>query len=359
MKKQIIFIIASLLLSFSVYSQNTASISFSKKLHNFETIQEADGITTYQFQFENTGNKPLIINNVKASCGCTTPEWTKAPVAKGKSGFIKVSFDPKNRPGPFNKSITITSNASSSPDKLIIKGIVKERSKTIDDKYKYTMGGLKLKSNHIAMTKITNTETKTEKISIYNPTAKTISVEFDRIPSFIKFDKTRFSVKPKEKIIVNITYNAAKKKDWGFVTDKIYVIVDNKRDSKNRLTISAEIQEDFSKLSTEQLAKAPKLIINNKIFAFGDIKEGTNKSHQFNIKNEGKSDLIIHKMKSSCGCTVAKMNSKIIKAGENTKINVTFNSKRKSGKQLKTITLTTNDPKNSKIILRVKGNVLP
>ena len=359
MRKQIILLITSLFLSFSIYSQNTATISFSKNLHNFGTIQEADGITTYQFQFKNTGSKALIIKNVKASCGCTTPEWTKAPIAGGKSGFIKVSFDPKNRPGPFNKSITITSNATSSPNKLIIKGIVKARTKTIDDKYKYTMEGLKLKSNHIAMTKITNTETKTEQLSIYNPTTKIISLEFDRIPTFIKFNKTKFSVKPKEKIIVNITYDASKKKDWGFVTDRIFIIVNNKRDSKNKITVSAEIVEDFSKLTKEQTENAPQSYIEQTTFNFGEINKGVNKTHTFTIKNNGKSDLVIRKTKSSCGCTIAKLDSKIIKPGASSDIKITFNSKGLSGKQHKTITIISNDPKKSKQTLRIIGSILP
>jgi len=360
MKKHIYFIFLSLFISSTTWAQTSnTKISFSDTIHNFGTIQEIDGIQSYQFKFTNTGNKPLIIKNVKASCGCTTPEWSKIPIASGKSGFIKVSFDPINRPGSFNKSITITSNTKNSPTKLIIKGIVKERHKTIDDKYRSDMNGLKLKNNHIAFTKIYNNQIKTEQITVYNPTKKRISVQLDRIPPHIQIDKTKFTVNPNEKLKISFTYYASKKKDWGFVTDKIYLIVNNNRDSKNRLIISADIQEDFSEYTNEQLANAPRFIIDNKIYNFGEIKEGTRKTYEFKFKNTGKTDLIIHKIQSSCGCTIAKLKSKTIKAGEEAIISVTFNSKGKEGKQHKTITLITNDPKNSTIILRVKGTILP
>ena len=359
MKNLIFTLLFSLFISTQVSAQTQiAEISFIKESHNFGTINEIDGPKAYKFIFKNTGKKPLIISNVKASCGCTTPEWTKAPIASGKSGYIKVSFDPKNRPGPFNKSITVSSNAIHSQKKLIIKGSVKERIKTMDDKYRYTMEGLKLKSNHIAMTKVFNTDKKTEILYIFNPTDKKISMQFDRIPSHISLDKTKITVNPKQKAQVKITYDALKKKDWGFVTDRILVIVNNKRDPKNRITVSADIQEDFSKLTETQLKQAPKAVFGNSIFNFGEINEGEIRNYKFTFKNEGKSDLVIRKLKSSCGCAIAKMDSKTIKAGQSSVINVTFNSKGKTGKQLKTITVITNDPRKYQTTLRVKGNIL-
>lgn len=124
MKSAFIISLLSLFLATTGMAQSSKpQIQFSKTTHNFGTIKEEDGEQFYQFKFKNAGKAPLIINNVKASCGCTTPEWTKAPIASGKEGFIKVSFDPKNRPGPFNKSITITSNAEESSKILYIKGL--------------------------------------------------------------------------------------------------------------------------------------------------------------------------------------------------------------------------------------------
>lgn len=356
MKNLFIVTILSLIFSFQAFSQS-ANIAFEKSLHDFGTIKEIDGEQFYQFKFKNSGKAPLVIQNVKASCGCTTPEWTKAPIAAGKDGFIKVSFDPKNRPGPFSKSITVTSNSTPNQKVLTIKGKVIERVKTMDDKYKYTMGGLKLKSNQLAMTKIKNTEKKTEELVLLNPTDKTISVEFDRIPKFIQLDKIKFSVKPKEEIIVKVTYDAAKKNDLGFVSDKIMAIVNNSRDPKNNIKISANIKQDFSKLTPAELSQAPKIMFESKMFNFGELKEGDSKSYQFKFKNTGKTDLNIKKIKTVCGCTVTEAKSDIIKPGASSTIDVTFNSKGKSGKQMKTITIFTNDPTNSSQILRVKGNV--
>jgi len=100
-----------------------AQISFTKEVHDYGTIKNgANGTST--FEFKNTGNAPLILSNAKGSCGCTVPTWPKEPIAPGASAVISVKYDTK-RQGAINKSVTITSNASNEPNKVIrIKGTV-------------------------------------------------------------------------------------------------------------------------------------------------------------------------------------------------------------------------------------------
>ena len=100
-----------------------AKIEFSKETHDYGNIKY-DGEPYCSFEFKNTGDEPLIISNAKGSCGCTVPEWPKEPIAPGAKGSIRVKYDTK-RPGPINKSVTITSNAINEPNKVIrIKGEV-------------------------------------------------------------------------------------------------------------------------------------------------------------------------------------------------------------------------------------------
>jgi hypothetical protein len=98
------------------------SIVFEKLVHDYGTITKgADGET--EFKFTNKGDKPLILSNVRSSCGCTVPSWTKEPVEPGKTGTIKVKYDTR-RVGAFSKSITVSSNAVNSRVVLRIKGNV-------------------------------------------------------------------------------------------------------------------------------------------------------------------------------------------------------------------------------------------
>mgnify|MGYP000913825105 CR=1 FL=1 len=98
------------------------SIIFESTTHDYGTVvQASDG--SCQFVFKNKGKAPIILNDVKASCGCTIPEWTRTPVAPGEKGSIKVTYN-TNNVGAFTKTITIQSNAINNPVILIIKGTV-------------------------------------------------------------------------------------------------------------------------------------------------------------------------------------------------------------------------------------------
>jgi len=99
-------------------------INFQDKVHDFGKINEKDGNVTHVFDFTNKGNTPLVISRVQASCGCTTPAYTKEPVEAGKKGAITVTYNTANRPGAFNKTITVYSNDTTQQVVLIIKGEV-------------------------------------------------------------------------------------------------------------------------------------------------------------------------------------------------------------------------------------------
>jgi hypothetical protein len=103
---------------------NQTIVVNNSSIHDFGTIKESAGSVSTVFTITNTGKEPLILVNVKASCGCTTPEWTKEPIAPGKQGQIKATYNPANRPGAFNKTITVSSNGSPSSLTLNIKGEV-------------------------------------------------------------------------------------------------------------------------------------------------------------------------------------------------------------------------------------------
>jgi len=131
MKKSMIILALGLFVAIQLTAQtsteqvanpNAPVISFDKFVHDYGTIvQNSDG--GCEFKFTNDGKEPLILSRPKSSCGCTVPTWPKAPILPGKSDVIKVTYT-TNRVGPFNKTVTIYSNASNNPIKLQIKGKV-------------------------------------------------------------------------------------------------------------------------------------------------------------------------------------------------------------------------------------------
>jgi hypothetical protein len=109
---------------------SVASVSFAQKgvmkfkeeTHNFGKIEQGKPVTQ-EFVFTNVGTEPIIISNVSASCGCTTPSYTKDPVLPGKTGSVKATYNAAAM-GAFNKSITVFSNAESPTLTLFLKGEV-------------------------------------------------------------------------------------------------------------------------------------------------------------------------------------------------------------------------------------------
>jgi hypothetical protein len=127
MRYKILFLLI-IFCGFCLKSQAQAEIKFEETTFDFGEITEGEQ-ATHTFRFTNTGKQELIISNVRASCGCTTPNWTKAPVAPGETGIIKASYNSRNRPGHFNKSITIRANTKQGTHVLYIKGkVIREAS---------------------------------------------------------------------------------------------------------------------------------------------------------------------------------------------------------------------------------------
>jgi hypothetical protein len=101
---------------------NAPEISFETETIDYGTIKQGEEGTRI-FKFKNTGKDPLVISNARGSCGCTVPTWPKEPVMKGQTGELKVHYDTK-RVGAFTKTVTIESNAKTSPKVITIKGTV-------------------------------------------------------------------------------------------------------------------------------------------------------------------------------------------------------------------------------------------
>jgi hypothetical protein len=127
--KQIAFLITAILLTTGMVSaQQTqssgASIVVTETEHDFGDVKESAGNVSYTFTVKNEGTAPLVLTRVVASCGCTTPEWTREPIAPGKTGKVTVTYNPAGRPGSFTKTISIFSNGKSGSYQLFIRGNV-------------------------------------------------------------------------------------------------------------------------------------------------------------------------------------------------------------------------------------------
>jgi hypothetical protein len=358
--KKILIVIAFFTLGYAAsYAQQVGpNVSWDASTHDFGDVKENGGKVTHKFIFTNTGNEPLVITNVRPSCGCTSSDYTKEPIAPGDKGYVSAAFDPNRRVGKNSKSITVTTNGNPPTTTLRFTVNVLAKPKTIADQYPRTLGELRVKTNHLALMKVTTGEIKEGELEIINLNDTDLNISFRNVPNHIEIKAVPEMLKPQMQGKIIVKYDASKKNDFGFLMDRIVVAINgNTNQNKNTISVSATLEEDFSKLTPEQKANAPKIEFDNKIFDFKTINQGQSIDHVFAFKNTGKSDLIIRKTKTTCGCTVVNPSKEIIKAGETAELKVRFNSAGKKNKQNKSITVITNDPANSQVVLRVTGFV--
>ena len=106
--RKISFFIIAMTMALGAMAQPRAK--YLQESHDFGTINEADGKVSCTFEIENVGDEPLVILGVYVSCGCTTYEFSKEPIAPGEKGEVKVTLDPTGREGKYIKSIHIYTN---------------------------------------------------------------------------------------------------------------------------------------------------------------------------------------------------------------------------------------------------------
>jgi Protein of unknown function (DUF1573) len=130
--KKLIFLLAFAVCATTGFSQATAQAKTDAPVvavaafeaQNFDFGKIKQGVpVTHEFKFTNKGKVPMVITNVAASCGCTTPDWTKDPIPPNGQGFIKATFNAA-AVGGFNKTVTVTSNVENGFVQLSIKGEV-------------------------------------------------------------------------------------------------------------------------------------------------------------------------------------------------------------------------------------------
>ncbi|MEP2023081.1 MAG: DUF1573 domain-containing protein [Reichenbachiella sp.] len=351
----LLFVFSSSLIS----AQEKGVLEFINNDFDFGEIKEEDGPAVHEFEFENKGTAPLIISHVKASCGCTTPGWSKEPVLPGQKGFVKAQYNPRNRPGTFRKSLTITTNGEPSIVRAYIKGKVIPKVKSLEEQMAVKIGKTRFKSRSVNIGKI-STEKKVEKsFDIYNDSADTLQLldKFDA-PDFIKLTFDTNTMLPKQVVKAIISYDPVHDDNLGYNNHGITIYTNEENAEAKKINVLATVSEYFPPMSDEEKAKAPKLAITDRLQDLGKLNEGSKTVAEFQITNHGQSPLNIRKVKSNCGCFVAELSKDTIKPGKSVTLKGTFDSTDRKGNQNKSITIYSNDPVDPVQVVSIKASII-
>lgn len=344
--KLVVAFLLSVCLGNVVNAQQAEPLLFREKIHDFGEILETGGNADYEFVFTNNAARPVKVISVQASCGCTTPDWSRETIAVGKTGFVKASFDPRGKPGFFNKSLTISTDLDGNSITLQIKGQVVAAAKSAEDIYSSESGHLRLKSNSFNAGKVyINKEPAVSEYEIYNSANKTIHFSKSISPSYITII-TPDSLSPKTKGKLRVVYNAKAKNQYGFASDNVELVTDDEESPRKSFPVYATIEEYFPTLTSEELAKSPALKVDLLTLDLGRTKPGNNLSGNVRIKNTGKKELEIHALQPNCNCLSVQSDKMKLKPGEESVLFIALNPQGRIGTLQKAITIYSNDPKN-------------
>lgn len=348
-----------LLLSFftAPLRSQTARLKMLKSSHYFGSVKEEGGKVGHNFTFVNTGSAPLKINTVKSSCGCTVPVFPDSALAPGDTSGILVVFNPENRPGSFRKKIYYTTNGSPSQGTLTISGKVRPRPKGPRDYYPFVEGNIRMKTNHFALGKVYHGSSKSSVNILHNRGESPISFDLtnSQFPDFMEIRLSKLQLQPGDTLKLWMSYDAAKRNDWGYVYDNLYLKTDDVERPMKALSVSAHIREKFSSGSSNKA----NLLLTNTQLDFGEVPTGSMPETTLLLKNTGKSPLLVRRVYSKCTCLEFSLDNAPIPPGESREITIKFNTRGRMGLENKEIVLITNSKNLPERHLTAKVKVVP
>lgn len=336
-----------------LFAQGKTKISVNKANHDFGVVKEEGGEVEHTFVLKNDGKSPLVIDRITTSCGCTLPEWSKEPVPPGGTKEIKIWYDPYGRPGRFYKTISVYSNAEPRRFVMTIEGEVQRKPAAVELHYPYSIGPLKLTSNHVSFNAIRWDETLGEKIHIKNSGEKPVLVILEDLPPHVIAEARPVNLAPDETGELYFLLNAKSVARKGRYLSSVTVKLQQEGAAPviHTIPLTANIIDDFSRLSASDKEKAPYVQLSSSLIDFGKVENKTSilgiggkEIRTFEITNNGKSPLIIYSLTSDDPLIDISGGKEELKPGASAAFKVAIRPKDFKVKLESTITVVCNAP---------------
>ena len=329
---------------------------FNTLTHDFGDFLLSDGTQHYTFTATNVSNKPIAIVTVVPSCGCTVPDWPKAPIAPGASIKLKVSFLNDQGPYPFDKSLSVYYSDAEAPVVLHLRGIVHEKKKSNAELFPIHFDGFRMRTTEFHLGIIAQGEAKQDSTQVINDGKKTVKISFSQTDAGLKLSAKPASLKPGEKGYIYYTVDSRAVQNWGATDYSGHVLVNGVVSKVHKLVIHTDIRHNFKAFTKEELAQAPLPLLESANVGFGSVKQGETIRQTYTLTNRGKMPMVIHKASTSHPYINIDI-PKEIPAGAKITITLTIDTKGLSGEVIAGATLVTNAPSRPVIYLLSSGTV--
>jgi len=347
-------LILSAVLGMAALGAAAQSVHFPITSYNFGAFDEEDGAVECKFPVVNTGDRPLTIMAARATCGCTVPRYPRKAIAPGDTAYITVSYDPQERPGRFSKQIYVETDGEPRKTRLDIFGTVIGSNASVSRRYPVDFGALKLAHPGMMLGEVVKDHLKTVYFDGYNRSSDSLRVQTVCRPEYLDIVVTPPVAPPGEQVTFVAYVNSDKCPLYGLVEDSVTVSAGGRTIS---LPTTLIVKEDFSKMSSDKMAKAPIAVPSAETVEYGVVdRAGGPVTASFTLSNSGKSNLIVRRIYSGDPGVTASIDESTIKKGKSAQIHVTIDPAVQTGGLLNSrLSVITNDPLHSVYTIRLVG----
>lgn len=311
---------------------------------------------TAEFVLKNDGRKPLVINNVLKSCGCTEVDYPKTGIAAGESFVIKAVYDAKQM-GSFTKQVCLYTNAGEDPFILSMRGKVVGSVVDFAGSYDEMLGVIKSDAQEVEFDDVNRGDRPVQRIHIFNPTDELLEPVVMHLPPYLHAFVSPSKVAPRHSAEISFVLDSKKLRDLGLNQTSVYLgeRPGDRIAPEKEIVVSAVLLPGFENMTPTKKALAPKIEMSATDLNLGSFKGKKKLKGEILITNKGKSELDIRSMQMfTMGLQVNLKKSKI-QPGETVKMKVTAVAAdlKKSRVRHPRILMITNDPDHAKVVVKI------
>ncbi|MBD5233806.1 MAG: DUF1573 domain-containing protein [Bacteroidales bacterium] len=349
--------ISAAILALTACAAHAQKVTWLETKHDFGAFDETLGPVSTDFRFINTSPDPVAIVAARASCGCTTPEYTRDPIAPGDTATLTVTYDPAGRPGRFSKYVAVDLSDGSPRTKLFIHGTVVGSPTSVALRFPAQCGTtIQLARGAVMSGEVTKGKMRTTFLEAYNRSTEPIQPTVSNLPKYYTVTVTPETVPPGEQFSFIVYMNSATCPLYGLVTDSMTIRANPADTAACTIPLTAMVREDFSNLTPQQLQKAPVATLSDPTVDFGHLTAGATSTTT--LTNTGKTPLIIRRIYTADPGVTVSCPDTTLRPGKSTTITVRVDPAQLPGAILNArISLITNDPTNPVITIRAVGTL--
>lgn len=311
---------------------------------------------TAEFVLKNDGLKPLAINNVLKSCGCTEVDYPKTSIAAGESFVIKAVYDAKQM-GTFTKQVCLYTNADEEPFILSMRGKVVGSVVDFAGSYDEMLGVIKSDAQGVEFDDVNRGDRPVQRIHIFNPTDELLEPVVMHLPPYLHAFVSPSKVAPRHSAEISFVLDSKKLRDLGLNQTSVYLgeRPGDKIAPEKEIVVSAVLLPGFDNMTPAKKVLAPKIEMSATDLNLGSFNGKKKLKGEILITNKGKSELDIRSMQMfTMGLQVNLKKSKI-QPGETVKMKVTAVAAdlKKSRVRHPRILMITNDPDHAKVVVKI------